>query len=230
MVLFGSKKEKKEGRGEIPTEKVKNFLNKGFSEIEIIDILRKEGYSPEEIDKALMQASIEIKSSQLFQSSQFQISQPQSQPQSPPQTPQPPQQSPLQTQIVETKQAQPTSIQNEIKESFEESQIDYISLQEYIDYLLRSKTQEINKRLMEINLKFKELEERVLGLKEEIESVSKGTKEDLNKILNEIRLNRDNINDLSIKVETLNKTLKELLPSLIESVRLLSEIIQKLKS
>ncbi|MEM5824804.1 MAG: hypothetical protein QXW04_02135, partial [Candidatus Aenigmatarchaeota archaeon] len=75
MVLFGSKKEKKEGRGEIPTEKVKNFLNKGFSEIEIIDILRKEGYSPEEIDKALMQASIEIKSSQLFQSSQFQISQ-----------------------------------------------------------------------------------------------------------------------------------------------------------
>lgn len=230
MVLFGSKKEKKEGRGEIPTEKVKNFLNRGFSEIEIIDILRKEGYSPEEIDKALMQASIEIKSSQLFQSSQFQISQPQSQPQSPPQLPQPPQQSPLQTQIVETKQAQPTSIQNEIKESFEESQIDYISLQEYIDYLLRSKTQEINKRLMEINLKFKELEERVLGLKEEIESVSKGTKEDLNKILNEIRLNRDNINDLSIKVETLNKTLKELLPSLIESVRLLSEIIQKLKS
>ncbi|MEM5833975.1 MAG: hypothetical protein QXH68_01075 [Candidatus Aenigmatarchaeota archaeon] len=230
MVLFGSKKEKKEGRGEIPTEKVKNFLNKGFSEIEIIDILRKEGYSPEEIDKALMQASIEIKSSQLFQSSQFQISQSQSQPQSPPQTPQPPQLSPLQTQIVETKQAQPTSIQNEIKESFEESQIDYISLQEYIDYLLRSKTQEINKRLMEINLKFKELEERVLGLKEEIESVSKGTKEDLNKILNEIRLNRDNINDLSIKVETLNKTLKELLPSLIESVRLLSEIIQKLKS
>ncbi|MEM1687410.1 MAG: hypothetical protein QXE43_00625 [Candidatus Aenigmatarchaeota archaeon] len=230
MVLFGSKKEKKEGRGEIPTEKVKNFLNKGFSEIEIIDILRKEGYSPEEIDKALMQASIEIKSSQLFQSSQFQISQSQSQPQSPPQTPQPPQISPLQTQIVETKQAQPTSIQNEIKESFEESQIDYISLQEYIDYLLRSKTQEINKRLMEINLKFKELEERVLGLKEEIESVSKGTKEDLNKILNEIRLNRDNINDLSIKVETLNKTLKELLPSLIESVRLLSEIIQKLKS
>ncbi|MEM5870980.1 MAG: hypothetical protein QXX04_01275 [Candidatus Aenigmatarchaeota archaeon] len=230
MVLFGSKKEKKEGRGEIPTEKVKNFLNRGFSEIEIIDILRKEGYSPEEIDKALMQASIEIKSSQLFQSSQFQISQSQSQLQSPPQLPQPPQLSPLQTQIVETKQAQPTSIQNEIKESFEESQIDYISLQEYIDYLLRSKTQEINKRLMEINLKFKELEERVLGLKEEIESVSKGTKEDLNKILNEIRLNRDNINDLSIKVETLNKTLKELLPSLIESVRLLSEIIQKLKS
>lgn len=236
MILFGGKKEKKEGKGEIPTEKVKNFLNKGFSEIEIIDILRKEGYSPEEIDKALMQASIEIKSSQLFQSlqtpsqqistsqnlsSQSQISQPQIQTS---------QSTSLQTQIVEAKPAQPTSIQKEVKEGFEESQIDYISLQEYIDYLLRSKTQEINKRLMEINLKFKEFEERVLSLKDEIESVSKGTKEDLNKILYEIRLNRDNINDLSIKVETLNKTLKELLPSLIESVKLLSEIIQKLKS
>lgn len=59
--LFGGKNKQPEatpklGKGIVPTEKVKGLSEKGFSEPEIIDVLRKEGYSSEEIDSALTQA------------------------------------------------------------------------------------------------------------------------------------------------------------------------------
>ena len=45
----------KSGKGHVPTERVRGLSDKGFSEPEIIDVLRKEGYSAEEIDRSLTQ-------------------------------------------------------------------------------------------------------------------------------------------------------------------------------
>ncbi|MEM5821086.1 MAG: hypothetical protein QXP34_02055 [Candidatus Aenigmatarchaeota archaeon] len=237
MVLFGSKKETKVGKGEIPVEKVKNMLNRGFSEIEIIDQLRKEGYSPEEIDKALTQAINEVKLAKQSiepMPQQFTSQQPLYQTASQPITSQ---QQPFQFQSQQPSQPQ-FSIQNQPSSTIETNlesnkeileNIDYVSLEEYINYIIRDRVSELNRRLMEVNLKFKELEEKILNIREEMERATKENKDDLSKILNEIRLNRDNINDLAIKIDTLSKTLKELLPSLVESVRLLGEIVQKLK-
>ncbi|MEM5828347.1 MAG: hypothetical protein QW197_02485 [Candidatus Aenigmatarchaeota archaeon] len=233
MVLFGSKKETKVGKGEIPVEKVKNMLNRGFSEIEIIDQLRKEGYSPEEIDKALTQAVTEIKSvKQTIETPQTQQTQTLAQPSFQANTLQSYSQAFQSQPQPQIQQIQPQPVQNVPKETTQSElleNIDYVSLEEYINYLIRERINELNKRLIEVNLKFKEMEEKILAIKEEVEKVTKENKEDFSKILNEIRLNRDNINDLAIKVDTLNKTLKELLPSLVESVRLLGEIVQKLK-
>src|SRR3989344_2548181 len=44
------------GKGTIPVERVRDLTGRGFSEVEVIDILRKEGYSAEEIDNALTQS------------------------------------------------------------------------------------------------------------------------------------------------------------------------------
>lgn len=231
MVFFGIKKETKIGKGEVPTEKVKNFLSRGFTEIEIIDLLRKEGYSPQEIDMALLHATTELKKVQNQSQQAVQATQTQSLQQTKEESKEPIQQassqpsSQLQTPSI-------SAVEKSIEEKTEKQdvQIDYISLEEYIEYLLREKTQEINKRLIEINLRYKELEDKILNLRREIEEMSTKSREDTNKILNEIRISRDNVNELSIRVETLSKTLKELLPSLVESVRLLSEIVQKLKT
>jgi len=241
MVLFGfgSKKEVKVGKGEIPVEKAKNLLIRGFSEVEVIDILRKEGYSPEEIDKALMQAVPEIKN-YLPPSSNPPVNTTST-------LPQPIQQEPLQALyqnvqtpsvlvqgISEKSYENPTTQNYELSEkaSFEEilPSLDYKSLEEYVDYLINEKITEINKGLIETNLKFKDIEEKLITLKEELENVEKGTKNEINKILDEIKINRESIKDLAIKVDALNKTLKELLPSLVESIRLLGEIVQKLKA
>ncbi|MEM5843199.1 MAG: hypothetical protein QXL97_00585 [Candidatus Aenigmatarchaeota archaeon] len=236
--LFSGKKEVKVGKGEIPVERVKNLLDKGFSEIEIIDLLRKEGFSPEEIDKALMEAlssrslQTQVEKTSITQQTEL-VSQNQQISAQQPQNIQASIQSQFQQQAFQPIASAPLSTTQQTqtkKEEAVDTQIDYVSLEEYIEYLLREKMQEINKRLMETNLRFKEFEERILGLKEEIEDLSKGSKDELNKILSEIRLNRDMVSELSIKVDTLSKTLKELLPSLIESVRLLGEIVQKLKA
>ena len=258
---FGSKKEVKVGKGEIPVEKAKNLLMRGFSEIEVIDTLRKEGYSPEEIDKALMQAVPEVKASLTPSASSptSTITNPTNPAANPVVTPATPisQTSNITSQTIQQTSSQPlyqsistpnTLIQQPseknyetpIAKNFEKTEkvsmeeilpnVDYVSLEEYLDYLIKEKISELNKRLIETNLKFKDIEERLISLKEEIENIKKGTKDDINKILNEIRFNRDSINDLSLQVETLNKTLKELLPSLVESVRLLGEIVQKLKT
>ena len=50
MPIFGKKAEK--GRGFVPVEKVKALISNNVPEGQIIDILRREGFSAEEIDKA----------------------------------------------------------------------------------------------------------------------------------------------------------------------------------
>jgi len=241
MVLFGfgSKKEVKIGKGEIPVEKAKNLLIRGFSEVEVIDALRKEGYSPEEIDKALMQAVPEIKN-YLPSSSNPTVNTTSTLPQPIQQETLQPLYQNVQTPSVLVQEAAEKSYENPATQNYESSEkssfeeilpsLDYQSLEEYLDYLINEKITEFNKGLIETNLKFKDIEEKLITLKEELENVEKGTKNEINKILDEIKINRESIKDLAIKVDALNRTLKELLPSLVESIRLLGEIVQKLKA
>ena len=51
--MFGGKKEK---RGEVPIKKVFELSAKGYSETDIINILRDEGYNPFQVDRALREA------------------------------------------------------------------------------------------------------------------------------------------------------------------------------
>lgn len=59
MPIFGKKK-KSEGGGFVPTDKAKELLSKNLPEIEVIESLKKEGFSAEEIDKALVELSKHI--------------------------------------------------------------------------------------------------------------------------------------------------------------------------
>lgn len=60
MSFFGKKKS--EGRGTIPVERVKALILNNVKEGEIIDSLIREGYSPEEIDKAMSQILEQVNS------------------------------------------------------------------------------------------------------------------------------------------------------------------------
>jgi len=53
MPIFGRKKEVVAGRGSIPTERIKTLISEGAAQETIIDTLKKEGFSAEEIDKGL---------------------------------------------------------------------------------------------------------------------------------------------------------------------------------
>ncbi len=70
MFLFGKKKSAKKG---IPVDLVKELSSKGLSEPEIVSILRRQGYSPSQIEKALAETlKTTISSHPLFGSPQKQ--------------------------------------------------------------------------------------------------------------------------------------------------------------
>jgi DNA-binding transcriptional MerR regulator len=232
MVFFGKKKEEiKVGKGFVPVQRVKEMVEKGFSEIEIIDTLRKEGFSAEEIDKAFTEVYKDIVARQAPQNTQIQPVH-QTQNISLPQIQQMPTQNQNIQQIFQTQQIQPVQqveVKKEIKEEKLPSYEDIVSLGEYIEAFIRERMEEHNKRLMEITLKFKEIESKISELDSKIGEVEKSRKDEIDRIFGEIRNVKNLINDVIVKVEVLTNTVKELLPSLLESVRLLSEIVQRQK-
>ncbi|MBI4176144.1 MAG: hypothetical protein HY518_02990 [Candidatus Aenigmarchaeota archaeon] len=58
LMLFGKKRSEVIGppASRIPTDEVISYSQQGFTEPEIIDVLRKEGYSPQEVDRAMKDA------------------------------------------------------------------------------------------------------------------------------------------------------------------------------
>ena len=52
----GKGAEESRGRGYPPTDRVKELMSRGFSELDTIDVLRREGFSADEIDRSLTQA------------------------------------------------------------------------------------------------------------------------------------------------------------------------------
>lgn len=226
-MLFGKRKKEKKGKGFIPVERVKDLFSKGFSEVEVIDILRKEGFSPEEVEKAITQAlQDEIKKVELPTAEDLKKEEkPEMEKQQPiAQSPQPP----TPSQFPQLSPPSPTP-QLTIPEEIESEEYEYVTPEEYIEYLIRERMKELNARLMELNLKNKSLEKKIVELHERLEEVWREKGEEYIRILNSLTTIKDEISNLSTRISTFEKTFKEIFPSLIEAIKLLSEIAQKLK-
>jgi DNA-binding transcriptional MerR regulator len=194
-----------------PIERVKELSSHGFSEPEIIDVLRKEGYSPQEIDLALTHAlkerlqapSVEPKEKEEAKLPTFEDVAKKVQPEQPPQE---------------------TNIQYIQTQTQQYSWEDYFS---YIDYLIHSRVSEITKEIEKINLKNQNLEKRIEEISQNIRQTVFAESEKYSQILKRIEEINASINELSKKIEALEEILKEILPALIESVRSLSKLIQQ---
>ncbi len=199
------------GKGYIPVDRVREMSSRGFIETEIIEALRKEGFSADEIDKALTQA---LKSG---------ISSPQ----------------PIKQ--VEKKEEELPSMQSieEERRSLEipetslpssYSQESY-SLEDYIDYIIEFRIDEVNEKINEINSNFLKLSDKLEKISKKVDELSQSglamiKQKDIASKLEEVT---QSFNDISSRVSGLEKAFKETLPALIESVRSLSDIIQRIK-
>jgi len=224
MLLFGKKEPERMpgGKGAIPVEKVKELASKGFSEPDMIDVLRREGYSPDEIDRALSGA---VKS---------QISAPQAPgPQLPTLEqlqPEPPQvQMP---QVPETSlpenyyydnyyYQQPQQPQQLMQQNY--------PTEEYVEYLVRERMGDVNQKINEFIVRYQELEKRMVSIYEQLESLAKTKTTEEQLILSKIDSFRDIMNDVEIRLGSLEKAFKDTLPALIESVRALCDLVQRFK-
>jgi len=191
-----------------PVERVKELSSHGFSEPEIIDVLRKEGYTPQEIDIALTQAlkeKLEPPSMILEQKKEEK------------------------TQSIEeiAKRLQPEQQTiPQIQQPQFQQQYTWEDYFNYIDYLIHSRISEVNKELEKFNFKYQNLEKRIEEINQIIRHSSMTKEEAYSQILRKIEELKPSINEISQRISVLEELLKEILPALIDSVRSLTKLAQ----
>jgi len=213
MQLFGKKEPEtiSISRGVI-SDRVKQLVAKGFSEPEMIDVLRKEGYRPDEIDQALTQV---MKEGVIGPPTPAKSQLPQAQLPELPALEQPPQQMPM---IPEA------SIPQE-EYYYQEG----YSPEEYVDYALKEKLTPIDQRISEMVEKNKELRSKIDMLNNQLITLTQTRTSEQQQILTKIEDFKDSIEELSIRMSSMEKAFKDTLPALIESVRALSDLVQRVK-
>jgi len=195
-----------------PVERVKELSSHGFSEPEIIDVLRREGYTPQEIDLALTQA--------LKEKLQSPIEQPQKEKE----------EEKLPTFEDVVKKVQPEQPVQEIPAqqqiSLQQHQYSWDDYFNYIDYLIHSRINEITKELEKINLKYQNLEKRIEEINQSMRQTITTREESYTQILKRIEELNDSFKEVEQRISVLEELFKEILPALIESVRSLTKLAQ----
>jgi len=192
-----------------PVERVRELSSHGFSEPEIIDVLRREGYSPQEIDLALTQVlkeklqttSVEVKSKEAETTK-----------------------IPTFEEVTKKLQLDQPSQAQQSQTQTEYSWEDYFN---YIDYLIHSRVSELTKELEKINLKYQTLEKRIEEISQSMKETLTSKEESYSKILKKLEESSQKIDQLSQRINALEEIFKEILPALIESIRSLARLAQK---
>lgn len=214
----------------VPVERIKDLAARGFTEPEIIDMLRREGYSADVIDRALTEA-LKLKTMGDFEAqaerpaeSQMQQIQPRQAEQRPSSIMPPPPNlpAPVETPPMQIPQVPETSLPQEYD-------TEEYSAEEYIDYVVKEKTEEINERISSFMVKYKELEGKISNLHDKLSEMGKAQTSGEQIIISKLDSYKELINDVDIRLASLEKTFKDTLPALIESVRALTDLVQRVK-
>jgi len=212
--LFGKAKEEVSlGKGAVPTDRVRDLSGKGFSEPEIIDVLRKEGYGADEIDRALTQA---LKIGVTGGSAR-----------------------PAGLPTLEDIQPQqaPFGAPTEVMPQMPERSLTYpqtyptggYGAEELVESIVHERMTEVDHKLNEFRERYAILERKISDLHHQLSILTKGRSEAEEKILNKIESFKESLNDMNSSVSSLDKAFKDALPALIESVRALSDLVHRFK-
>ena len=233
-MLFFKKKEPEKmtvsGKGIIPSDRVRELASRGFSEPDMIDALRKEGFSADEIDKALTDAlkmgvsgvvppRAEPMPASLPQLEQFQPSVA-----AMPQLPE----TSLPQDYFQPQQQQWTQQQWQQPQQVQQQQQSYGS-EEYIEYLVKERMTDIDERVKEFTIRYQELEKRMQAAYDQLTALTQTRTSEQQQILNKMDAWKDILQDMDNRLTGLEHAFKDTLPPMIESVRLLSDLVERLK-
>jgi DNA-binding transcriptional MerR regulator len=207
------------GKGFVPVNRVKELSGKGFSEPEMIDVLRREGFSAEEIDRALTQAlrlgvtgePEQTSTLPTMESMQMQQQTPSNQ------IPQIPERSLQYPEGYSTQQPQ-----------YPAQQEGY-GTEELIESIVQERMNEVDQRFHELSTKQSDLERGLSSLHHQLSIMSKGRTQTEEMMISKIDSFKDALLEISARMSGLEKAFKDALPALIESVRALTDLVQRLK-
>lgn len=230
--------EKMRGKGYVPIDRVRELTSRGFSESEAIDVLRREGFSPDEIDKALTQAlRVGIGAARPAPPTTPPVAEA---PKFPPTPTFPPKAwekpAPALTTLPTLEELKPKPAKPERPEmpvlpetALPEQYYQPYTTEEYIDYAVQERMQELSQKLGEFAAKYSELEKKIAGIHEQLDRITQTRGGEQQQIITKIDNFKDTVTDVNMRVSSLEKAFKETLPALIESVRALSDLVQRLK-
>ncbi|HKZ45443.1 MAG TPA: hypothetical protein VJ343_01940 [archaeon] len=201
------------GRGVIPAEKIRELSAKGFTEPEIIDVLRREGFSAEEIDKGLVQV---LKSG---------VSEPRQDISFPPVA-----EEPVSMPTIEdfqSKSNMPAVPETTLPQEYYYPQTP--PSEDYINALVGERMGEVKQWAGEFSLKTGELEKKIEQISNQINNLGQVRPNEQQLILTKIDALKMTVDDIETKLGSLERAFKETLPALIESVRALTDLVQRLK-
>jgi len=202
------------GKGFLPTDRVKELSSKGFSEPEMIDVLRKEGFSAEEIDRGLteaLRAGVTGSPAPAY---------------TPPAEPTPVEAPKLPTlEELAPKAAMPTLPETSLPAEYYQG----YSPEEYMDYILRERMGEIDEKIGQFMSKYADIERKMAEIHEQLNFLAKAKTSEEQILMSKIDSFKETVDDVRARMSSLEKAFKETLPALIESVRALSDVVQRLK-
>jgi DNA-binding transcriptional MerR regulator len=228
--LEGKKKEEKmKGKGYAPVNRVQQLMSRGFSETDVIDALRREGFAPEEIDSALTQAlkgdvKGEPPTTYTAEKPSFTAAEGMQKSRDQPSFP-PEQQAQKLPTLEEIKPSQPvvpeTSLPSEYYQSY--------PTEDYVDYVINEKMAEVSHTMNEFAIRYNELEKRMEEIKNQLNTMVQGRSGEQQQVITKVEGVGTSLEDIQVRLSSLEKAFKETLPALIESVRALSDLVQRMK-
>lgn len=198
------------GRGFAPADRVRELAGRGFSEPEMIDVLRRDGFSPEEIDRALTEA---LKSSVAAGPTNAPVEQ------------QPTFQQPAQ-QMPTMEDISPQVPESSLPEGYYQPQV---PTEEYIDSLIQARLSEVGYRLDDFSVRYQELQKRFEAVQLQLNELTRVSNLIQQQIISKIDGFGESVEGTNSRIGSLEKAFKETLPSLIEAVRDLSDLVQRFK-
>lgn len=218
-MLFFKKKEKKPlGRGFIPTDRARDLSSKGFTETEIIDALRREGFSVEEIDRGLMQglrAGVTEARVETARSAAAPVAEERPA-------------LPTLEEITEIQKVQmPAVPETSLPEEYYYPE--QYQTEEYVSMMVKERMQDVESRIANFSVKYGELEARIQQIYGQLSLLTKGEPTERQLLSTKMDSLKETVDDVSIRLNSLERAFKETLPALIESVRALSDLVQRFK-
>ena len=282
MLVFGKKSRKKQER-DIPVGIVRSLASKGMSEPEIVAVLRKHGYSPYELERAI---SMALKSTVTGNPAQVveqpaQVQPAQKMPRPPPQrtvpqhiphqirqypvepiqeqqqipVPQEYQQTKIEVDVPEfptmplpprreepeslftfekspfstTKQEKPEESEETVKIEETEPHMPDITLEEVIEGIVADKWANFEDTIERLRRRDDELQKQIIDIRKEIDALKDAMRKSEESFMTKLEEHSNQVANIEAKIGSIEKVFKEFLPELTESMRLITEALEKKK-
>jgi seryl-tRNA synthetase len=101
--------------------------------------------------------------------------------------------------------------------------------EELVESIVHERMVEVDDKIKEFMIKQNELEREISNLHHQLSVVSKGRSQADQTIISKLDSFKESMSDIDTRISSLDKAFRDTLPSLIESVRSLSDLVQRLK-